>query len=173
MNIQFMEMLQQGSKGSSGSHLGKGVHVLREALATITELAVRTGDVGVGIVDVAGEEDAGVDLAPIGTHLLAVLAACVEVGHLIRAEDIVHILGKLGLQRSHDGELLPNENLGKKILGAGEYHCLFFEVLDKGALREEFRHIAHLVSSLFGQHLAGAGKNGGTDENRDIRQLRD
>lgn len=55
MNIQFMQVLQQGSKGCSLGHLGKGVDILGEALAAITELTIRARDVGMGVVDVAGQ----------------------------------------------------------------------------------------------------------------------
>ena len=54
MNIQFMQMFKKSAEWSTLGHLGKGVDILGEALATITELAVRTGDIGVGVVDVAG-----------------------------------------------------------------------------------------------------------------------
>ena len=64
MHIQLMQMLQQRSKRRAFRHLGKGVHVLGEALATIAELAVGAGDIGVGIVDVAGEEDASMHFTP-------------------------------------------------------------------------------------------------------------
>lgn len=97
MNIQLMQVLQQSAERGTLGHLGEGVDILGEALATVAELAIRTGDVGVSVVDVAGEEDAGVHLAPIGSHLLAVLAAGVEVGHLVGSEHIVHILGQFGL----------------------------------------------------------------------------
>ena len=75
VDIQFMEMLQKRSKGSACSHLSKGVDILGEALATISELAVRTGDVGVGVVDIARQQHAGMHLAPVSTHLLAVFVA--------------------------------------------------------------------------------------------------
>ena len=112
MDIQLVQVLQQGSKGRTLGHLGKGIDILGEALATITEFTVRTRDVGVCVVDIAGEEDAGVYFAPIGPHLLAVLAAGVEVSYLVGAEHIVHILGEFCLQRSHHGELLTNKDLG-------------------------------------------------------------
>ena len=35
MHIQFMQMLQKRSKRRSLRHLGKGIHILGEALATI------------------------------------------------------------------------------------------------------------------------------------------
>ena len=53
MDIQFVKVLQQGSQGCALGHLGKGVDILGEALATITEFTVRTGDIGVGVVDIA------------------------------------------------------------------------------------------------------------------------
>ena len=109
MHIQLVQVLQQGSERRALGHLGKGVDILGEALATVAELAVGPRNVGVGVVDVVGEEDAGVHLAPVSTHLLAVLTAGVEIGHLIGSNHIVHILGQLGLQRGHHGKLLTNE----------------------------------------------------------------
>ena len=82
MHIQFMQMLQQRSERRSLGHLGKGVHVLGEALATIAELAIRTRHVGVRVVDIARKKNARMHLAPVGTHLLAVFAASIEVGDL-------------------------------------------------------------------------------------------
>ena len=52
MHIQLVQVLQQGAEGRTLCHLGKGIDVLGEALATVTELAVGTGDVGVGVVDI-------------------------------------------------------------------------------------------------------------------------
>ena len=52
-----MKMRQQGSKGCACGHFGKCIDIITEVLSTIAELAVRTGNVGVGVVDVAGEED--------------------------------------------------------------------------------------------------------------------
>ena len=75
MHIQLMQVLQEGPKGGSLSHLGKGVDILGEALATIAKLTIRTGDVGVGVVDIARQQHAGTHLAPVSTHLLAVFAA--------------------------------------------------------------------------------------------------
>ena len=137
MHIQLVQVLQQGAKGRALGHLGKGVDVLGEALATVTELAIRTGDVGVGVVDIAREEDTSVHLAPVTTHLLTVLAAGVEVGHLIGSEHIVHILGQFGLQRSHHGELLTHEDFCEQFLCASEDHRLLAEVLEEGAFGEE------------------------------------
>ena len=173
MHIQFVQMLQQSTKRCPLGHLGEGVDVLGEALATVAELAVGTGDVGVGVVDVTGEENASVHLAPVGSHLLAVLTAGVEVGHLVGSEHVVHILGQLGLQRSHHGELLTHEDLGEQLLCSGEHHRLFAEVFEVGALGEELRHIAHLVAGLTRKHLAGAGKNGGAHEHGHIGQVSD
>ena len=52
MHIQLVEMLQQRSERRAFRHLGKGVHVLWEALATIAVLAVRTWDVGMRVIDI-------------------------------------------------------------------------------------------------------------------------
>lgn len=112
VDVELVEVLQKGAEGGALGHLGKGVHILGEALATIAVLAVGAGDIGVGVVDVTREEHAGVYLAPVGPHLLTILAAGVEVGNLISSEDVVHVLGELGLQWGHDGEPLSDENLG-------------------------------------------------------------
>ena len=53
MDVQLVQVLQQGAEGSAFGHLGEGIDILREALATVAELAVGAGDVGVGIVDIA------------------------------------------------------------------------------------------------------------------------
>ena len=126
-----------------------------------------------GVVDVAGEEDAGMHLAPVGSHLLAVLAAGVEVSDLIGTEHVVHIFGQLGLKRSHHGELLTHEDLGEQFLRAGEDHRLLAEVLEEGALGKELGHIAHLMAGLAGEHLAGAGQDGGAHEHGHIGQVGD
>ena len=52
MHIQLMQMFQQGSEGGALGHLGEGVDVLGEALATITELTIRSRDIGVSVVDI-------------------------------------------------------------------------------------------------------------------------
>ena len=98
VNVEFVEVLKESTERCTLGHLGEGIDILREALATITELAIRTGDKGVGVVDVAGEEHAGVYLAPVASHLLAVLSASVEVGYLVGSEDVVHVLGELGFE---------------------------------------------------------------------------
>ena len=168
-----MQMLQQGSKRCSLRHLGKGVDILGEALATITELTIWPRDVGVGVVDIAGQQHAGVHLAPVSAHLLAILATGVEVGDLVSTKDIVHILGEFCLQRGHHGELLTHKNLGEQILCTGENHRLLTEVLDEGALGQELRHIAHLMACLLGEALTGAGEDGGAHEHGHIRQVGD
>ena len=173
MNIKFMKVFQKDSKGSSCSHLGKSIHILGEALAAITEFAVRSGDVGVGVVDIAGQQHAGMNLAPVSTHLLAVLTAGIEVGDLIGTKDIVHILGEFCLQRGHHGEFLAHEDLGEQVLCSGEDHGLLAEVLDEGALGKELRHIAHLMAGLLGEALTGAGQNGGAHEHGHVRQVGD
>ena len=113
MYIQLMKMLQQRSKRRALGHLGKGIHILREALAAVAVLAVGAGDVGVGVVDIARKEYASMHLAPVGTHLLAVLAAGIEIGDLIGTKHVVHIFGQLGLKRGHHGEFLTNKNFGE------------------------------------------------------------
>ena len=171
VDVELVERCQKGAEGCTLGHLSKSVDILGEALATITELAVGTGDIGVGVVDVAGEEHTGVDLAPVATHLLAVLTAGVEIGDLIRTEHIMHILGQLGLKRSHHRELLADEDLGEEVVGTSEDHGLFLEVLDMGALGEELGHVAYLVACLAGEHLAGAGEDGGADEDGDVGEV--
>ncbi len=173
MHVQLMKMLQQGSKGRTLGHLGKGIDILRETFSAITELAVRTGDIGVGVVDIARQEHTGMHLAPVSTHLLAILAAGIEVGDLIGTKDIVHILGEFCLQRGHHCELLTHEDLGEQVLCSGEDHGLLAEVLDEGALGEELRHIAHLMAGLLGEALTGAWENGCTYKHRHIRELCD
>ena len=146
MNVQLMQMLQQRSERSAFGHLGEGINILREAFATVAELAIGTRDVGVGVVDVAREEDTGMHLAPVGTHLLAILAAGVEVGHLVGSEHIVHIFGQLGLKRGHHRELLADKDLGKQFMRTGEHHGLLLEVFDESTLGKELRHIAYLMT---------------------------
>ena len=173
VNIQLVEVLKQGAEGGAFGHLGEGVHILGEALAAVAVLAVGAGHVGVRVVDVAREEDAGVHLAPVGSHLLAVFAAGVEVGDLVGPEHVVHILGELGLERGHHGELLADEDLGEQLVGSGEHHGLLLEVLDMRALGEELGHVAHLVAGLFGEPIAGAGQDGGAHEDGHVGQLTD
>ena len=52
MNVQLMEVFQKGSQRCACCHLGKSIHILREALATITKFAIRTGNVGMGVIDI-------------------------------------------------------------------------------------------------------------------------
>ena len=75
MHIQFVQVLQKSTQRCAFCHLGKGVDILGEALATVTKLTIRAGDVCMGVVDVAREEHAGVHLAPVAANLLAVFAA--------------------------------------------------------------------------------------------------
>ena len=53
MYIQLVEMLQQRSERRAFRHLGKGVHILGEALAAIAKLAVWSRDVCMRVVDIA------------------------------------------------------------------------------------------------------------------------
>ena len=96
--------------------------------------------------------------APVCTHLFTVFAAGVEVGDLIGAEHIVHVLGQLRLQRGHHGELLANKNLSKQLMRSGKDHGLLLEILNMGAFGKELRHIVHLVSRLARKAVAGPGR---------------
>ena len=167
MNVELVERGEELAEGGTFGELGEGVDVLREALSSVAELAVGTGDIGVGVVDVAGEEAARVDLRPVGAHLLAVFADSIEIGHLVGAKDIVRILRDLGLERRHHRELLAREDRRKKreILGrglgisrdvAGPDHRLLAEVLDVGTLRQELRHVADVMPCFLRQHVRGA-----------------
>ena len=51
--VQFMQMLKESTERCALGHHGEGIDILREALAAIAELAIRTRDIGVGVVDVA------------------------------------------------------------------------------------------------------------------------
>ena len=148
VNVQLMQVFKQGTQRRTFGHLGEGVHILGEALAAVAVLTIRTGNVGVRVVDVARKQYAGMHLAPVGSHLLAVFAAGVEVGHLVGAKHVVHILGELGLEGGHHRELLSHEYLGEQLVRAREYHSLFLKVLDMRALGEKLGHVAHLVASL-------------------------
>ena len=53
MNIQLVKVLKECTERCALGHHGEGVDILREALATIAELTVRTRNIGVGVVDVA------------------------------------------------------------------------------------------------------------------------
>ena len=170
MNIELVQMLKESSERSTSGHLSEGIDILREALATIAELAVRTRDIGVGVVDVAREEDSGVYLAPVGSHLLAVLTAGVEVGNLVGSKDVVHVLGELGFEWSHDGELLAHEDLGEEILCSGEDHSLLLEVFNVGAFGEELWHVVYAMAGLLGEHVAGAWEDGGAHEDWYVRK---
>ena len=112
-------------------------------------------------------------LAPVASHLLAVLAASVEVGYLVGTEDVVHVLGELGFEGAHDGELLAHEDLGEEVLCSSEDHGLLLEVLDVGALGEELWHVVYAMASLFGEEVAGARKDGSAHEDRYVRKGRD
>ena len=173
MNIQFVEMLKKCSERCTSCHLSKSIHILREALAAITKLTIRARDIGVGVVDIAGQQHAGMYLAPVSTHLLAVFTAGIEVSDLIGAKDIVHVLGEFCLQRGHHGELLTHKNLGEQFLCAGEHHRLLAEVFKESTLGEELRHIAHLMAGLLGEAFTGTGKDGGTHEHGHIGQVGD
>lgn len=170
VNIKLMERLKESAERSAFCYHGESVDIFREALATIAELPVRTRDIGVGVVDVARKEHAGVYLAPVATHLLAILTASVEVGHLVCAKDIVHVLGELSLEWCHDSELLAHENLCKEVLCSCEDHDLFLEVFDVGTFGEKLRHVVYAMSGLLGEKVAGAREDGSAHEDRYVRK---
>ena len=172
MNIQFMEVLQKGAKGCTLCHLGKGINILGEALTAITKLSIWAWNVGMGVVNVARKQYTCMHLAPVGTHLLTILSASVEVSNLVSAKHVVHVLGEFCLQRGHHGEFFSHEDLSEQILCTGEDHRLLAEVLDEGALGEELRHIAYLMTGLLGETLTGAGEDGGAHEYGHIRKVR-
>ena len=115
VNVEFVEMLQEGAKRGAFGHLCESVDIFRETFATITVLTIGTRNVRVGIVDVTGEENTGVNLSPICSHLLAILFARIEIGYFVRTEDVVHILGELCFKRRHYRKFLADEDLGEQI----------------------------------------------------------
>ena len=173
VDVEFVEVLQEGAEGGAFGHLGEGVDILGEALAAIAVLAVGARNIGVGVVDVARKQHSGMYLAPVGSHLLAVLAAGVEVGDLVGPEDIVHILSQFSLQRSHHRKFLANEDLGKQSLFSGEGHGLLLEVLDIGTFAEELGHVVDLVARLPGEHITGAGQDSRAHKHRHIGKVAD
>ena len=170
VHIKFMKMFKESTERSALGHHGEGVDILWEALATIAEFAIWAWDIGVGVVDVAREEHAGVYLAPVASHLLAVLTAGIEVGYLVSSEDVVHVLGELGFEGTHDGELLAHEDLGEEVLCASKDHGLLLEVLDMGALGEELWHVVHAMAGLLAEEVAGAREDGGAHKDRYVRK---
>ena len=173
MDVELVEVLKQGAEGGAFSHLGESIDILWKALAAIAVLAIRTRNVSMGIIDITRKQHASMHLAPVGSHLLAVFAASVEISHFISAKHIVHILGEFGLEGCHHGELLANENLGEQIVCAGKDHGLLLEILNVRALSEELGHVVNLVASFTGKPLTGAREDGSTDKNRDVRKFLD
>ena len=173
VHVELMQMFQKCSERCALCHLSKSIDILGKTLAAIAKRAIRTRDVGVSVIDIARKKHSSMHLAPVGSHLLAILAASVERGDLVGSKYIVHIIGQLSLQWGHDGELLTDKNRGEQIVCAGEDHGLLLEVLNVGTLGEEFGHIMYLVAGLTGKPLAGAGQDGGTDKHRDIWEFFD
>ena len=58
-------------------------------------------------------------------------------------------------------------------MGSSEHHCLLLEVLDMGALGQKLGHVVYLMACLLGEHVAGAGQDGGAHEDGDIGELAD
>ena len=170
VNVELMEVLKESSERSTLGHLSEGIDILREALATIAELAVRTWDVGVGVVDVARQQHACMYRTPICTHLLAIFAASIEVGYLVCTKHIVHVFSELCLQWSHYSKLLTNENLCEQLMRTGEYHRLLLEILYVGALGEELWHVVYAMAGLLAEEVAGAWEDGGAHEDGYVRK---
>ena len=91
--IQLMEMLQQRTQRGTLGHLSESIYILRETFTAVSVLTVRTRYVSVRIVDVTGQQYAGMNLSPICSHLLALLLTSIEVGYFVCAEHIVHVFG--------------------------------------------------------------------------------
>ena len=129
VDVEFVEVFQERAERCSFGHLGEGIDVFRETFASVAEFAVRSGYVSVRIVDITGEENTCVHLAPVRAHLLTILSAGIEIRYFVCAEDIVHILSQLCLQRCHDGKFLTDKDTREEFLFAREDHGLFAEVL--------------------------------------------
>ena len=169
VDVEFVEVFQERAERCSFGHLGEGIDVFRETFASVAEFAVRSGYVCVCIVDVTGEENTCVHLTPVHAHLLAILAAGIEIGDFIRAEDIVHVFGKFCLQRRHDGKFLAYKDTREEFLFAREDHGLFAEILQIRSFGEEFGHITHLMACFAGEAFAGTRRDGCANEDRHIR----
>lgn len=178
MDVEFVERGEQGAERRARRQLREGVHVLREALAAVTALAVRPRNVGVRVVDVARQQAARVDLRPIGTHLFAILLHRVEVGHLVRAEDVVRILRDLRLKGGHHrkplaGEDPRQERQRRRVALDGEDHRLPPEVLDVRALRQELRHVEDAMPRLPREPRRGARQDRRAHKDGHVRQRLD
>ena len=173
VNIQFMEVLKKSAERCTFGHFSKSIDILREALATISELTIRTRHIGVGVVDITRKEHTSVDFAPIAAHLLAILTASIKVSHLVCPKHIVHVFGEFCLQWSHHSKLLAYEYLGEEFVSASEHHGLLVEVFDKSALGKELWHVAHLMICCLREFLAGARQDGGPYEHGHIRKIGD
>lgn len=175
MDVEFVERGEQGAERRARRQLREGVHVLREALAAVAALAVRTRNVGVRVVDVARQQAARVDLRPVRAHLLAVLLHGVEVRHLVRAEDVVRILRDLRLKGGHHHEPLAGEDPRqerqcRRVALDGEDHRLPPEVLDVRALRQELRHVEDAMPRLPREPRRGARQDRRAHEDEHVRQ---
>ncbi len=149
VDVEVVEGGNDFAEGGVLRELGEGVDVLGEAFAAVAVAAVGAGDVGVGVVDVPGEEDAGVDGLVVAVVLAAVVGDGVEVGHLEGAEDVVCVFADFGLEGGHAAELFADEDLGEEVEFAGEDHGLGLEVFHVGALGEELGHEVDVVAGLF------------------------
>ena len=171
--IQLMEMLQQRTQRGALGHLSESIYVFRETFTAVSVLAIGPRNVSVRVVDITGQQYAGMYLTPVCSHLFAVLLASVEVGYFVCAEDIVHVFSQLSLQRTHHGEFFTHEDLRQQLLCAGEDHGLLVKVLNEGTFGQELRHVIHVVTGFFGQTSTRARQNGRTNEYRNVRQILD
>ena len=173
MNIEFMEMLQKGSKRGTLRHFSKGVYILREALTTITKLTIGTRYVSVGVVDISRKKHTRVNFTPVTTHLLTILATSIKVSHLICSKHIMHILGKLSFQWCHNGEFLAHKDLGEQFVSTSKNHSLLLEVFYMSTLSQELRHIMYLMACFLRESVTGPRKNGGTNKHGHVRKICD
>ena len=110
---------------------------------------------------------------PVRAHLETVVVDGIEVRDLVCSEDVVAVLGDLGLERRHGSEGLALEDPAEQLDLSGEDHRLVLEVLNVGALGEELWHIVDIVSSLPGKQLRRAGEDRSADEDGDGGKLCD
>ena len=169
-----VERVKRGEKRAERGALSQdreGVHVLREALTAVAEPAIGTWNEGVRIVDVAREKHALMDSRPVRAHPLAVVVDRVEVGHLVRAKDVVRVLRDLRFKRRHCRERLPLEDARQKLHGPREHHRLLAEVLNVRPLRQELRHEADLMPRLLREPVRRSRQDRRSHEHRYIREF--
>ena len=152
---------------------GEGVDVLGEAFATVAIFAVGARDLSMHLVDVPREENTGVDGFVVTAVAAAVVGHGIEVSHLEGAEDVVGVLGDLGLKGGHAAKLFADENLAEQVDLTRKDHRLGLEILNISPLCQELRHEVDLVTRFFGEALGSTRKDGRTDEDRHVGKLLD